>query len=309
MPAAPDAAGHGSPTLSIGALASLVGIPAATLRTWERRYGAPKPVRLASGHRRYATAWVEQLALVPKALAHGLRPGQALALSSLELRQRLGQLSVGLAEVGHPSLAACLNAVESWQESELESALAKAWFHRGADAFVHECAAPLMRAVGQAWQEARLCTAQEHLASQVLNSFLCQRRRELAQHADGARVVCATLPGEQHLLGLQMAALLLARQGLRPLFLGAETPPEECARAVRAASATALLVGSSAATHLLSLKEVLEDLRRQLPAQVHLAVGGSPPLQLGAGLEQCASLQEVEFWARSALLSGGRQQA
>ena len=39
--------------LSIGGLARATGVPAATLRSWEDRYGFPRPQRLAGGHRRY----------------------------------------------------------------------------------------------------------------------------------------------------------------------------------------------------------------------------------------------------------------
>ena len=39
--------------LSIGELARRTEVPAATLRSWEDRYGFPRPHRLAGGHRRY----------------------------------------------------------------------------------------------------------------------------------------------------------------------------------------------------------------------------------------------------------------
>lgn len=40
--------------LSIGDMAARTGVPGATLRVWEQRYGAPRPRRLAGGHRRYS---------------------------------------------------------------------------------------------------------------------------------------------------------------------------------------------------------------------------------------------------------------
>jgi DICT domain-containing protein len=40
--------------LSIGELERQTGVPAATLRSWEDRYGFPRPQRLEGGHRRYA---------------------------------------------------------------------------------------------------------------------------------------------------------------------------------------------------------------------------------------------------------------
>jgi len=40
--------------LTISDLSERTGVPAATLRSWESRYGFPQPSRLAGGHRRYA---------------------------------------------------------------------------------------------------------------------------------------------------------------------------------------------------------------------------------------------------------------
>ena len=37
----------------IHVVAEMTGIPAATLRAWERRYGIPSPERTASGYRLY----------------------------------------------------------------------------------------------------------------------------------------------------------------------------------------------------------------------------------------------------------------
>ena len=44
----------GNRPLTISDLAERTGVPPATLRSWELRYGFPRPLRLAGGHRRYA---------------------------------------------------------------------------------------------------------------------------------------------------------------------------------------------------------------------------------------------------------------
>lgn len=54
-------------TLSIGDLVERTGVPAGTLRSWERRYGVPDPGRAVSGHRRYSAADVH---LVLETLRH-----------------------------------------------------------------------------------------------------------------------------------------------------------------------------------------------------------------------------------------------
>lgn len=56
-----------SATLTISDLAQRTGVPQATLRSWESRYGFPRPVRLAGGHRRYAE---QDVAAVEEVLRH-----------------------------------------------------------------------------------------------------------------------------------------------------------------------------------------------------------------------------------------------
>ena len=59
--------------LTISDLAERTVCAPATLRSWESRYGFPRPVRLAGGHRRYAEQDVA--AVARGAPAPRLRPG------------------------------------------------------------------------------------------------------------------------------------------------------------------------------------------------------------------------------------------
>jgi DNA-binding transcriptional MerR regulator len=65
------------PVYSIGAVAQMLGIPPATLRTWEERYGLPVPQRSPGGHRVYSRDQVDQLRFVKAQLAHGMAPADA----------------------------------------------------------------------------------------------------------------------------------------------------------------------------------------------------------------------------------------
>lgn len=61
----------------IGSAARLLRVPAATIRTWERRYGAVVPTRTRGGHRVYSDEQMEQLRFVAARLAEGMRPAEA----------------------------------------------------------------------------------------------------------------------------------------------------------------------------------------------------------------------------------------
>jgi DICT domain-containing protein len=69
--------------LSIGELARQTGVPVATLRSWEDRYGFPRPQRLEGGHRRYeegtGTLVSEVMRLRTSGLSLQAAIGQAVA--------------------------------------------------------------------------------------------------------------------------------------------------------------------------------------------------------------------------------------
>jgi DNA-binding transcriptional MerR regulator len=69
--------GTGRPIYSISAVARMVGVPVATIRTWEDRYGVVVPGRNASGHRLYRRDQVEQLKFVRTCMADGASAADA----------------------------------------------------------------------------------------------------------------------------------------------------------------------------------------------------------------------------------------
>jgi len=80
---APAAVGHATDPsdetlMTIGELAELTGLSPELLRTWETRFGFPRPTRLPSGHRRYTGADVRGVRHVLQERDRGLRLEQAI---------------------------------------------------------------------------------------------------------------------------------------------------------------------------------------------------------------------------------------
>lgn len=77
----------------IGTVSSLTGVDVHTIRAWERRYGAIKPLRSATGRRRYDDGCIERLQL-PMALvdcSEGI--GTIVHLADDELRARRAKVA------------------------------------------------------------------------------------------------------------------------------------------------------------------------------------------------------------------------
>jgi DNA-binding transcriptional MerR regulator len=65
------------PLFSIGAVARMLDLSAATIRTWETRYGYVVPQRSQGGQRLYSRDQVDQLRFVKDEVTGGRRPGEA----------------------------------------------------------------------------------------------------------------------------------------------------------------------------------------------------------------------------------------
>ena len=66
------------PIYNIGAVVRMVGIPEATLRAWERRYGFPMPARTDGSHRLYSEGQVRQLQWIKNQIDSGMQVRQAV---------------------------------------------------------------------------------------------------------------------------------------------------------------------------------------------------------------------------------------
>ena len=96
--ASPPAAASG--VYSIGAVASMLGVPAGTLRTWEERYGVVSPERTHGGHRLYSRTQIEHLRFLVAEMASGV--SAADAHRSLAQRVLTDTAPEGRAEAGRP---------------------------------------------------------------------------------------------------------------------------------------------------------------------------------------------------------------
>ncbi|HET9328323.1 MAG TPA: MerR family transcriptional regulator, partial [Candidatus Eisenbacteria bacterium] len=238
----PGRSGAEPRALSIGALSRAARIPVETLRTWERRYGSPMPVRKPSGHRLYPAASVEHLRRVGRLLAHGHRPGEILGLSLRQLDALLSisepglrppagdsQASVFGSEQLGRSLEMSLRAAADLDHESLIRELRANWIRLGPLRFLQDYAGPLMDAVGRAWEDKTLEIRHEHFASACVSDFLREVREPFDQQAHGPRLAAAMLPGDTHEGGLLMASALLAYRGYRVVYLGAGMPVDQIA--------------------------------------------------------------------------------
>jgi DNA-binding transcriptional MerR regulator len=296
--------------LSIGALSTATGIPIDTIRTWERRYGVPVPVRKPSGHRVYPLATVPHLRRAAQAIARGHRAAEVLPASEGALDALLESLPAGAAPAPREMNAATstgdatgseelLEAVRRFDADRLKRILQSEWARRGPIDFLEHLAGPFLDAVGRGWAEGELEVRHEHFASGVLGDFLRTVRQPLDDRATGPVAALATLPNELHGLGLQMAALVFALAGWRPLVLGVDTPISQIAALARDAPLAAVALSCVQERGRKATASV-RALRRGLPRAVPLVVGGrgAPSRSQIKGVQIIPNLTSLDRWLR-----------
>jgi DNA-binding transcriptional MerR regulator len=262
------------------------------LRVWERRYGAVAPLRTPKGTRRYRLSDVERLQLLRAAVASGRRIGAVVSLDDRALAAFVnGQDPKTL---GSEPLERALAAIAALDVAVAERVISDQMLALGPVRFAREFALPLIRAVGSHWFEGRLCIAAEHMASALLRSLLGAALRPPSHVGVAPVIVFATLPGERHELGLLISALVATAAGAIPVYLGAELPGSELARAADLARARAVAL---AITHPgRAAPRNLAEARSAIASGVEIWLGGpaASKLEHPAGVTLLATLEDFE---------------
>jgi len=226
----------------IQAAATLSGVPAATLRAWERRYGVPVPRRTATAYRLYSSSDVDLIRRMADLVDGGLAPAeaaQAVLAAAPPVEASDGETSGGL-ELAQQRL---LSATQRWDSAALDAELLRLTMLLDPHTLYERVLSPVLVEAGERWAAGTLSVAQEHLLSNRVEMTLRASLRGL-ERAEGPLALLACVDEEQHVLGLLGAALRFAASGARVLVLGARTPPEAVADTVR--STAPRLVGLSA---------------------------------------------------------------
>jgi len=105
--------------------------------------------------------------------------------------------------------------------------------------------APAMWRIGEVWERGEGTVAEEHLATALTHQVMAGiYGSSLGHKVMPGRILMATVEGEQHSLGLRMAADVIELAGYETIYLGADVPTAELLQAV--ATRAPDLVGLSA---------------------------------------------------------------
>lgn len=279
------------PDYRIASVARLTGLPADTIRKWERRYTAVKPRRDANGIRRYTEDDLKRLrdlraavdlgcpiseaaALPPAALATFLanKAAQPAATRSRERRDRTDTFARTI-----------LRGLERYDGEQIDRMLNAASHLLTPSEFVFEVMSPLFKRIGDAWRAGSMEIAQEHLFSAVARSLLGSLIRRYPSRSDAPPMIFTTPTGEPHEFGVLLAAMLAASEGQRVQYLGPDMRAKDIVLAAEQARAGTVVLAAvrSASKHMLSRS--IAALATGLPTNTQLWLGGKAAAHVHSG--------------------------
>jgi MerR family transcriptional regulator, light-induced transcriptional regulator len=272
----------------IQVVAQRTGLSTDVIRMWERRYQAVTPMRVESARRIYSDADIDRLRLLRKAVASGFRISDVARLADKEIAEVL-KSSATAPESSSPAgvyLEACLLAISQLDQTALRQRLLEAEAALSLPQLLENLITGLLDRIGTLWEQGKLRVAHEHMASTVIHSFLNSILATSNMTGNGPGIVVATPAGQNHGLGVLMAAIMAASDGWKPLLLGANIPAVEIAAAARQTQSPAIALGLTFPGDDQRIRGELRKLRDLLPAATVIFAGGNAAPAYGEALTE-----------------------
>lgn len=240
--------------------AELTGVPAATLRAWERRYDVVEPRRTDAGYRLYDDEALARLRTMAELVADGWTASTAAAEAG---RRHSGTGSPSPAPSPTPGPPApsradgphfeappshlstppssgaeatrrLVDAAAAMDPAAVAAVLDERFATGSFEAVVDDWLLPALVELGEAWADGRVTVAGEHLVAHTVLRRLAAAYDAAASRTGGPRVIVGLPAGAHHELGIFAFAVALRRLGVDVVYLGADLPAADWSAALRA---------------------------------------------------------------------------
>ncbi|SMC57381.1 MerR family transcriptional regulator [Janibacter indicus] len=249
--------------------AELTGVPAATLRAWERRYDVVEPQRTDAGYRLYDDETLARLRTMAELVADGWTASNAAAEAG---RRHSGTGSPSPAPSAPPGPPApsradgphveappshlstppssgdeatrrLLDAAAAMDPAGVAAVLDERFATGSFEAVVDDWLMPALVELGEAWADGRVTVAGEHLVAHTVLRRLAAAYDAAASRTGGPRVIVGLPAGAHHELGVFAFAVALRRLGVDVVYLGADLPTDAWTAALTAHTARCVVIG------------------------------------------------------------------
>src|SRR5688500_12450197 len=211
------------PIYNIKAVVQQTGVPADTVRAWERRYGVPLPRRTETGRRLYSEHDGVAIRWLRERTASGMTISQAIQqLRSLGDEAFVEAVPVRDYGPRNPEILASelLLALIRFDEHAANAVIEEAFALYRIEEVCLQVFSPVLIEIGDRWHRREATVAQEHFASYLILRRLTSLFQVYAPASGRGTIVAACAPEEQHELGILMLAVFLVRRSWHVVYLG-----------------------------------------------------------------------------------------
>jgi MerR family transcriptional regulator, light-induced transcriptional regulator len=294
--------------LRIGEVARRTGVAVPTLRAWERRYGLLSPDRTEGGHRLYGELDIQRV----RAMVRLLDDGWSAAAAAREVLREPARVTPLRPISGEGDAASDLAtrleaAIDAFDGPAADGVVDDVFARLQIPRAIDEVLLPVLRTIGDGWQDDPRVIAREHFATNTLRPRLQRLLRSSATATSARTLVAAAPEHEEHDLGLLAAAAVAADSGgWRVHYLGARTPSSALERACAELQPDVVLVGAVFREHAEGFLADAPDL-----AGAGLALGGpgfveADAARLPGAVVHRGALDDVPATLQHALTAGRR---
>ena len=266
------------PMYNIKAISRLVGLPAVTLRAWERRYGLPVPSRGQQGYRLYSDYDLRTL--------HWLKLQQDLGMNISRAIEHLHDLRTkgddpALDPTPYSQPASLehftnllIEALQRFDEEAASGTLRLAFSIYSIDQVLGKVIQPALVDLGEKWHRGEMPIVVEHFASQFCIQHLMSMLSTAIYPSHPGIILAACAPGEMHQIGLLMLVVMLRWRGWEVKYLGPDLKLDRLDQVIRMIKPRLLLFSATrpeTAEALSGLSLILENSPNPAP---RLVLGG-----------------------------------
>ncbi|AEV76385.1 hypothetical protein MycrhN_5923 [Mycolicibacterium rhodesiae NBB3] len=243
------------PLYTVRVVAERVGVPTATLRSWNQRYGVGPPEHSRGQHRLYSETDIAVVRRMYELILEGASPRSAARTAVDSVRPARGDA------------AALLVAAFDFDVFTAGHLLDRHLRHFGVLDTWDLLIRPAFDAIAERQAQGESCIDVEHALSWTVTRSL--QRYPIPAPAESAPIILACTPHETHTLALDALRAALVERGRGALMLGADVPRSALIEAVERK-------GRPVATMLWSQTQDTADVDtvNDLAARASVSVGG-----------------------------------
>jgi diguanylate cyclase (GGDEF)-like protein len=162
---------------------------------------------------------------------------------------------------------------------------------------------PAMWRIGELWEQGEISVADEHLATALTHQVMAGVYGPSFGHrVKPGRILLAGVEGEQHALGLRMAADVVELAGFETIYLGADVPTDDLLQAVAARSPDLVGLSATMPSSMQALDRAIAEIQSVNPDLIVFFGGqGVGPREKNDGAVLVRDLEQLLVMVEAAL--------